>query len=49
VWFKPCIFAYVVAAWLFLVIANLLMIPATNSFNTSRLRERLPTLTYLGE
>jgi hypothetical protein len=27
VWFKPKIFAYVVAAWLFLIIANLLMIP----------------------
>ena len=27
VWFKPRIFAYVVAAWLFLIIANLLMIP----------------------
>src|SRR6266498_2428295 len=27
VWFKPRIFAYVVAAWLFLIIGNLLMIP----------------------
>jgi len=27
VWFKPRIFAYVVAAWLCLIIANLLMIP----------------------
>jgi hypothetical protein len=27
VWFKPRIFSYVVAAWLFLIIANLLMIP----------------------
>jgi hypothetical protein len=27
VWFKPRIFAYVVAAWLFLIIINLLMIP----------------------
>jgi hypothetical protein len=27
VWFKPRIFAYVVAAWLILIIANLLMIP----------------------
>jgi len=27
VWFKPKIFAYVVAAWLFLIIANLLAIP----------------------
>ena len=27
VFFKPKIFAYVVAAWLFLIIANLLMIP----------------------
>jgi len=27
VWFKPKIFAYVVAAWLFLIIANLLLIP----------------------
>ena len=27
VWFKPRIFAYVVAAWLFLIIANLLLIP----------------------
>ena len=27
VWFKPKIFAYVVAAWLLLIIANLLMIP----------------------
>jgi hypothetical protein len=27
VWFKPKVFAYVVAAWLFLIIANLLMIP----------------------
>jgi uncharacterized membrane protein YphA (DoxX/SURF4 family) len=27
VWFKPRIFAYVVAAWLVLIIANLLMIP----------------------
>ena len=27
VWFKPKIFAYVVAAWLFLIIVNLLMIP----------------------
>jgi hypothetical protein len=27
VWFKPRIFAYVVAAWLLLIIANLLMIP----------------------
>lgn len=27
VWYKPRIFAYVVAAWLLLIIANLLMIP----------------------
>ncbi len=27
VWFKPKIFAYVVAAWLILIIINLLMIP----------------------
>lgn len=27
VWFRPKIFAYVVAAWLFLIIANLLLIP----------------------
>jgi hypothetical protein len=27
VWFKPRIFAYVVAAWLMLIILNLLMIP----------------------
>ena len=27
VWFKPRIFAYVVAAWLFLIIINLLLIP----------------------
>jgi hypothetical protein len=27
VWFKPRIFAYVVAGWLFLIIINLLMIP----------------------
>jgi hypothetical protein len=27
VWFKPRIFAYVVAAWLFLIIVNLLLIP----------------------
>ena len=27
VWFKPKIFAYVVAAWLLLIILNLLMIP----------------------
>lgn len=27
VWFKPRIFAYVVSAWLLLIIANLLMIP----------------------
>jgi hypothetical protein len=27
VWFKPRIFAYVVAAWLLLIILNLLMIP----------------------
>ena len=27
VWFKPRLFAYVVAAWLLLIIANLLMIP----------------------
>ena len=27
VWFKPRIFAYVLAAWLFLIIASLLMIP----------------------
>src|SRR5262249_3883461 len=27
VWFKPRVFAYVVAAWLCLIIANLLMIP----------------------
>src|ERR671912_565992 len=27
VWFKPKIFAYVVAAWLLLIIINLLMIP----------------------
>ena len=27
VWFKPKVFAYVVAAWLLLIIANLLMIP----------------------
>src|SRR5262245_46068932 len=27
VWFKPRVFAYVVAAWLFLIIVNLLMIP----------------------
>src|SRR5215475_4604472 len=27
VWFKPRFFAYVVAAWLFLIIVNLLMIP----------------------
>ena len=27
VWFKPRIFAYVVAAWLLLIIVNLLMIP----------------------
>lgn len=27
VWFRPRIFAYVVAAWLFVIIANLLMIP----------------------
>ena len=27
VWFKPRIFAYVVAAWLLLIIANLLLIP----------------------
>src|SRR5678809_640467 len=27
VWFKPKIFAYVVSAWLVLIIANLLMIP----------------------
>ena len=27
VWFKPKIFAYVVAAWLFLIIVNLLLIP----------------------
>ena len=26
-WFKPRVFAYVVAAWLFLIIANLLLIP----------------------
>ena len=26
-WFKPKIFAYVVAAWLLLIIANLLAIP----------------------
>ena len=26
-WFKPRLFAYVVAAWLLLIIANLLMIP----------------------
>jgi uncharacterized membrane protein len=28
VWFKPRIFAYVVAAWLALIIVNLLLIPA---------------------
>jgi len=27
VWFKPRIFAYVVAAWLFLIIVNLILIP----------------------
>jgi hypothetical protein len=27
VWFKPKLFAYVVAAWLFLIIVNLLLIP----------------------
>jgi hypothetical protein len=27
VWFKPKIFAYVVSAWLLLIVANLLMIP----------------------
>lgn len=27
VWFKPRIFAYVVAAWLLLIVANLLLIP----------------------
>ena len=27
VWFKPKIFAYIVAAWLLLIIVNLLMIP----------------------
>jgi hypothetical protein len=27
VWFKPRLFAYVVAAWLFLIIINLLLIP----------------------
>ena len=27
VWFKPRLFAYVVAAWLLLIIANLLLIP----------------------
>jgi len=27
VWFKPRVFAYVVAAWLFLIIINLLLIP----------------------
>jgi hypothetical protein len=27
VWFKPKVFAYVVAAWLLLIIANLLLIP----------------------
>ena len=27
VWFKPRLFAYVVAAWLLLIVANLLMIP----------------------
>ena len=27
VWFKPKIFAYVVAAWLLLIIVNLLLIP----------------------
>ncbi len=27
VWFKPKIFAYVVSAWLLLIIANLLLIP----------------------
>ena len=27
VWFKPRVFAYVVAAWLLLIIANLLLIP----------------------
>ena len=27
VWFKPKLFAYVVSAWLILIIANLLMIP----------------------
>ena len=27
VWFKPRLFAYVVSAWLLLIIANLLMIP----------------------
>jgi hypothetical protein len=27
VWFKPRVFAYVVAAWLLLIIVNLLMIP----------------------
>jgi hypothetical protein len=27
VWFKPKLFAYVVSAWLLLIIANLLMIP----------------------
>jgi len=27
VWFRPKIFAYVVAAWLFVIIANLLLIP----------------------
>jgi hypothetical protein len=27
VWFKPKLFAYVVAAWLLLIITNLLLIP----------------------
>src|SRR5215204_4329929 len=27
VWFKPKVFAYVVAAWLLLIVVNLLMIP----------------------
>ena len=27
VWFKPKIFAYVVSAWLLLIVVNLLMIP----------------------
>lgn len=27
VWFKPRIFAYVVSAWLLLIVVNLLMIP----------------------